>query len=159
MKINRGTLQVAAAAFDHGAPMPQRHSVDGIGVSPELSWVGAPEGTASFALVVHDPDAPVVDGFTHWVVYGIPASTNALPEGVGADHVDGLNSKGTPGWYPAAPPPGHGTHHYFFHLYALDAGLPGLPASLGAAELLSRIDPHILNQARVVGTFRRDVST
>jgi hypothetical protein len=40
-----------------------------------------PNGTRAFAVVVHDPDAPLVDGFTSWVVRGIPADVPRLPEG------------------------------------------------------------------------------
>ncbi|MFE7416831.1 YbhB/YbcL family Raf kinase inhibitor-like protein [Rhodococcus sp. NPDC057529] len=155
MKINKGTLSISSSAFEHGERMPDAHSKNGRGVSPLLSWTGVPEGTKSFALVVHDPDAPLIDGFTHWVLYGIPAQTDSVPEGGGTDYVQGVNSTGAPGWTPAAPPAGHGTHFYYFHLYALDAELD-LPPGLSMAELLREIDPHVINQARVVGTYSNE---
>jgi hypothetical protein len=52
-----------------------------------------------------------------------------------------------------APPPGHGDHFYYFELYALAADLR-LPAGLSRAELLALIGDHILEQARIVGTYR-----
>lgn len=155
MKLNHGTLALTSPAFEMCGRMPDAHSANGAGVSPELSWSGVPEGTRSFALVVHDPDAPRVDGFVHWVLSGIPADATGIPEGGGAEYTQGLNGRGEPGWRPASPPPGHGTHHYFFHLYALDEDLD-LPAGLTAAELLDRIAPHVVNQARLVGTYAND---
>lgn len=42
---------------------------DGANVSPQLSWTHAPAGTRSFALMVHDADAPTGSaGFWHWAV-------------------------------------------------------------------------------------------
>ena len=46
--------------------------------SPALAWSAYPTGTKSFALVMHDPDAPMPGGFYHWVVYNIPAGARAL---------------------------------------------------------------------------------
>ncbi|TQN38009.1 PBP family phospholipid-binding protein [Blastococcus colisei] len=155
MKLNHGTLVVTSTAFSHGGRMPDAHSANGEGVSPELSWSGVPDGTRSLALIVEDPDAPLVGGFVHWVLYGIPADVTSIPEGGGAEYRQGLNSRGELGWRPAAPPPGHGTHHYFFHLFALDDDLD-LPAGLAARDVLDRIDPHVINQARVVGTYSND---
>ncbi|MBV9594442.1 MAG: YbhB/YbcL family Raf kinase inhibitor-like protein [Actinobacteria bacterium] len=134
--------------------MPTDHSVDGRNVSPALTWTGVPDGTRSFALIVHDPDAPLIDGFVHWVVYGIPAGVTSIPSGGGSDFQQGRNGMGSPGWMGAAPPPGHGTHHYYFHLFALDSPMD-LSDGLTARELLDAIGPHVLNQARVVGTYSR----
>src|SRR3990172_4148294 len=45
----------------------------GKNVSPALSWSGAPAGTRSFALLVHDPDAPTRGaGWGHWLGGGLP---------------------------------------------------------------------------------------
>jgi phosphatidylethanolamine-binding protein (PEBP) family uncharacterized protein len=54
---------------------------DARNVSPELSWTGAPAGTQSFAIALHDlvyMQAPP-DPFTHWVMWNIPASSTGLP--------------------------------------------------------------------------------
>jgi Raf kinase inhibitor-like YbhB/YbcL family protein len=158
LKVNLGTLTLSAG-FPHGGALPPQHSVDGPGMSPALAWSGVPAGTGSFAIVVHDPDAPLLNGFTHWVLYGIPASVTSLVEGGGAEFVQGLNGLGETGWRPAAPPPNHGAHHYFFHIFALSEEMPTLPSSLSAVELLARIEPYVLEQARVVGTYERHAPT
>ncbi len=109
-------LRLTSSAFADGAAIPKDNTCQGAGTSPELSWTGAPSGTAAFALVVNDPDAPVAGGFTHWVLYSIPADTSSIPAG-GTAGSPGLNGAGKPGWTPPCPP--SGTHHYVFTLYAL----------------------------------------
>jgi len=155
MKINLGTLTMTSPAFEHGGRMPDKHSSGGEGVSPELSWSGVPDGTRSFALVSHDPDAPLVDGFTHWVIYGIPADATQLFEGATEGFVAGKNGAGGSDWIPLGPPPGHGVHFYYFTVYALDSDL-GLEPGLDRAQLREKIDEHIIAQARIVGTFSND---
>jgi Raf kinase inhibitor-like YbhB/YbcL family protein len=150
-ELNVADLKVTSPAFDHHKRIPDRHSGDGEDVSPALMWSGAPDGTRAFAVVVHDPDAPLVDGFTHWVAYNIPGDANQLPEG-GGEAVSGVNSFGNAGYNGPAPPPGHGTHHYYFWVYALDDDL-GLEPGLERRALLERIEDHVLEQARLVGTF------
>jgi Raf kinase inhibitor-like YbhB/YbcL family protein len=152
MKINLGSLAVTSPAFQHGQRLPDQFSANAAGVSPALAWSGVPEGTQSFAIVAHDPDAPLINGFTHWVVYGIPGDVTAIEEGLGDTYTLGNNGMGEPGWAPAAPPPGHGAHFYYFTVYALDAELD-LKPGLSADELLAIIDEHVLNQARIVGTY------
>ncbi|MEA2301216.1 MAG: hypothetical protein QOE44_1751 [Solirubrobacteraceae bacterium] len=149
--LNLGDLAVASPAFGHHEPIPGRHAGDGEDVAPALEWSGAPEGTRSFAVVVHDPDAPLVDGFTHWVAYGIPGEATGLPEG-GGDALAGTNSFGNRGYNGPAPPPGHGRHHYYFWVYALDEDV-GLEPGLDRRTVLDRIEDHVIEQARLVGTY------
>jgi len=150
MKIHLGSLAITSSAFPHGGRIPDRYADGENPILPPLAWNGAPEEAASFALVVHDPDAPLTHGFTHHVLYNIPATATELTPEIRA--TAGANTAGADTYLAPAPPPGHGDHFYYFELYALDADL-GLPAGLGRADLLTRIDEHIIEQARIVGTY------
>src|ERR1700687_4890319 len=88
-------MRLASPAFRQAASIPIKCTCDGENASPELSWKGAPSQTKSFALLMHDPDAPrlVVFVFTHWVLYNIPASVAALQPNLPRDeHVSGICS-------------------------------------------------------------------
>ncbi len=150
-------MQLTSAAFESGARIPGRHTCEGDDVSPALSWTNVPEGTREFALICHDPDAPLIKpatyGFVHWVLYGIPGTVSELPEGV-ADYLQGGNDFGNAGYGGPAPPPGHGTHHYFFWLLALDSET-GLDAGLTMWELLDRIEPNVIGMNRLMGSYSR----
>ena len=152
-ELNVADLRIKSAAFDHHKRIPERHTGDGEDVSPALTWSGVPEGTRAFAVVVHDPDAPLVDGFTHWVAYGIAGDATGLPEG--AEVTSGQNSFGNTGYNGPAPPPGHGPHHYYFWVYALDEDLDLAPG-LDRRGLIDRIEDHVIEQARLVGTYSHD---
>jgi Raf kinase inhibitor-like YbhB/YbcL family protein len=150
-------MQLTSTAFEPGGPIPTRHTGEADDLSPALAWSGAPQGTRSFALICHDPDAPLVKpgtyGFVHWVLYGIPGSVIDLPEGAG-DYVQGVNDFGNAGYGGPMPPPGHGAHHYFFWLLALDSE-PELPPGLTLWELLEKIEPNVIGMNRLVGTYSR----
>lgn len=154
MGLNIQDLEISSPAFAQGGSIPTKYAKAGEDVSPPLEWSGVPEGTRQLALVCHDPDAPLPHGFTHWVVYGIAPDTTGIPEGGGSGYVEGMNDFGDKGWGGPQPPPGHGTHHYFFWLYALDTEIDG-EAGLTRADLLARIEDHVLEQNRVVGTFEQ----
>ena len=152
MGLNIQDLSISSPAFPAGGSIPQRHAADGDNVSPALEWSGVPDGTQQLAVICHDPDAPLPHGFTHWVVYGIPAETKGIPEGGGSQFTEGVNSSGENGYMGPAPPPGHGPHHYYFWVYALDTTVDAGPG-LSRAELLDRIGDHIIEQNRVVGVY------
>ncbi len=153
-KLNVADLRIKSPAFEGHKRIPDKHTTNGENVAPPLEWSGAPEGTQAFAIVVHDPDAPLVDGFTHWVAYGIPATTTSLPEG-GEGPVQGVNSMGEEGYMGPAPPPGHGPHHYYFWVYALDENVD-LKPGLDRRALYERIEDHVIEQARLIGTYSNE---
>jgi Raf kinase inhibitor-like YbhB/YbcL family protein len=148
------TLTIVSSAFGSGGWIPDRHVREGGDVSPPLSWSGVPRGTAQLALVCHDPDAPRPYGFYHWAVYGVPPSVTELAEAGGTSFIEGRNDFGDHGYGGPHPPVGHGVHHYFFWLYALDRELGSEPG-LSARQLLDLLDGHVLEQNRVVGVYER----
>jgi len=154
MKLRMGTLKLSTPAFQGDGRIPDKHTGVGQNVSPALQWSGAPAGTKEFALVCHDPDAPLPRGFTHWVIYGIPAGTSGILEGGGNKFTEGPNGAGKSGYTGPMPPEGHGPHHYFFWVYALDKAL-GLEPGLDMDALLDAIEDHVIEQARVVGVYQR----
>ena len=105
----------------------------GQNVSPALTWSNAPAGTRSFAIQVHDPDAPTGSGFWHWAVYNIPASAARLDQGAGnsatslpagafggnTDFLDTGATGGNGNYGGPCPPAGDAPHRYVFTLYAL----------------------------------------
>lgn len=149
------TMQVRSADFSEGATIPtaaMARDCGGENRSPQLAWTGAPQGTKSFALIVHDPDAPVPGGFYHWVVYNLNASTRELAANakLGRDQL-GETSAGNAGYYGPCPPPGP-KHHYIFTLYALDIAHVSSDAPLTAPQLQARIAGHTLARGALHGT-------
>ena len=150
-------MQLTSTAFEDGGLIPTRHTGDGEDFSPELRWTNPPDGAEEFAIICHDPDAPLIKpgtyGFVHWVLYGIPGSVDALPEGVSA-YACGSNDFGKQEYGGPMPPEGHGTHRYFFWLFALNSPAE-LDPGLTMWELLTRIEPSVIGMNRLMGTYTR----
>ena len=118
-------MRLTSKSFEDGAVIPGEfafavpdaasHVALSTNRNPQLEWSDAPEGTQSFALVVHDPnvpskgddvnkegrevpaDLPRVD-FYHWLLLDIPADAREIAAG---SQSDGVTAKGKSG--PAAP--------------------------------------------------------
>lgn len=144
--------------FHNGSDIPSQFTCDAADLSPALSWSDPPAGTASYALIADDPDAPA-GTWTHWILYDLPASVTSLPEGVAK--VDELPTGGRQGrndfhkigYGGPCPPPGK-PHRYFFRLYALDHLLSLKPCA-NRAELEQAMRGHILKQAELMGKYKR----
>jgi Raf kinase inhibitor-like YbhB/YbcL family protein len=153
-------LSVSSTAFAEGGPIPKRYTCEGEDAAPPLTWAGAPAGTKSFALIVDDPDAPDPKApqrtWVHWVLYDIPPTTTALPEGgtIPAGTREGRNDWGRTGYGGPCPPIGR--HRYFHKLYALDSVLGDL-GTPGKGEVEKAIKGHVLAEARIVGTYEKEV--
>lgn len=148
------TLSVRSSAFSYGEPLPISCTIDGAGEPPALSWDGVPEHTASLILICEDPDAPFPDPFLHWLVYAIPATARSIATPLPETAIEGQNSTLKSGFTPAAPPLGHGLHHYHFQLFALDTVSTFEPGS-GRSALLEHMRDHVLAWGELVGTYQR----
>lgn len=107
-------MQLATTSFDPGGTIPARYALAKAdpetratladNVNPSFSWWDVPEGTKSFVLICHDPDAPSVGDdvnkedreipaelervdFVHWVVVDLPGELRSIREGEFAEGV------------------------------------------------------------------------
>lgn len=155
-------MRLSSPAFADGGTIPARHACDGADASPELSWSGAPEGTAALALIMEDPDAPP-GTWVHWVLYDLPAGTTGLAEGLskaerppcGGAHGAcwGVREFTRTGYHGPCPPPGR-PHRYIFTLYALSAPT-GLPPGRTKDEALRAMKGRVLAKASLTGLYGR----
>jgi len=136
----------------------------GQNVSPGLSWKNAPAGTKSFAVMVHDPDAPTGGaGFWHWVVVNIPATSSGLPQGAGAGDGKALPAGvqqiatdfGTPGWGGPCPPAGDAPHRYNFTVYALKIDKLELPTNATASLTGFMVNSNAIAKANLSARYGR----
>jgi len=150
-------MAVTSSTFPAGGAIPTRHTGEGADVSPALAWSGAPAETKAFAVICHDPDAPLVKagtyGYVHWVLYNLPASTTSLEEGASVGTC-GLNDSDNTAYNGPMPPEGHGVHHYYFWVLALDDDRT-FDAGLTLWQWLEQAEPHIIAMNRLVGTYQR----
>jgi Raf kinase inhibitor-like YbhB/YbcL family protein len=90
----------------------------------------------------------------------LPSGTSQLPENVpkterlSSGGVQGINDFKKIGYGGPCPPPGD-AHRYFFKLYALDAML-NLKAGARKSDVEAAMKGHILGQAELMGTYKRE---
>ncbi len=152
-----------------GAAIANEQAYDSFGctggnLSPALAWSGAPPGTQSFALLVHDPDAPTGGaGWWHWLVIDIPAGISGLPKGAGRTDGSRLpagassiaTDYGVPGYGGPCPPVGDRPHRYNFTLYALKVARLELPKGATASLAGYLVNANAIGKATLTGTYGR----
>ena len=151
-------MDVSVSTFPKEGSIPKTFTADGADVSPALSWTGVPPGARELAVIMEDPDAPA-GLWTHWALYGLPASTTALDENLpkvptlpnGARQ--GRNTWGRVGYNGPAPPPGR-PHKYFFRVLALSEAL-GLPAGASREALNRALKGKVIEEASFMARYGR----
>jgi Raf kinase inhibitor-like YbhB/YbcL family protein len=161
-KFTLSSPAIAAGGTIADAQVFSGFGCQGGNLSPALSWSNAPQGTQSFALLMHDPDAPSGSGWWHWLIYNIPSNVTSLAAGAGDPKkslapqgtVQGRNDFGSSGYGGPCPPPGK-PHHYYFRLYALKVARLDLPADATAAFIGFNVHAQALGSAEFVGLYGR----
>jgi hypothetical protein len=159
-------LTLTTTAFEDGGIIPNKFTIAASpapSVSPDLAWTHVPEGTVSFALILHDPDtslARTTDEVLHWLIFNIPGSASGLPEAIPNvaqlpdGSIQGLNRAKKPGYLGMGMGSAGPYHHYTWELFALDTKLT-LGPDATRADLLAAINGHILDKAVLIGRFHR----
>jgi Raf kinase inhibitor-like YbhB/YbcL family protein len=156
-------LTLTTPDFKDGGTIPEKYTeaAKPTAVSPALTWTNVPDGTVSFAVLVHDPDTALdktAREFVHWIIFNIPGSAHGLPQGM--PNVAGLpdgsmqlkNSNNQIGYMGmGAPSPGP-AHHYTFEVFALDTRL-NLGPDASQADVLKGMSGHVLDKGVLVGRF------
>jgi Raf kinase inhibitor-like YbhB/YbcL family protein len=155
------TLILQSPDFVHQGEIPKTFTCDGNDNSPALSWSGLPQHTKSLVLIVDDPDAPDPANpkmtWVHWLLYNIPPTVTGLPQAVAGDVLPAGTQQGQNDWKRTGyggPCPPIGRHRYFHKLYALDIELPDLHQP-NKAQLEQTMSGHVIEQAELIGTYKR----
>lgn len=85
---------------------------------------------------------PSVDGVAAWALQPGCAGIRFLRADLGHH-----------GYAGPRPIPGHGPHHYRFHVFALDAAIPNTVTT--AKGLLAAMRGHLLARGTLTGTYQR----
>lgn len=167
---SRGTqaFELTSPDIAEGKTIDMKHVYDsmsctGENLSPELNWSDPPPGTKSFAVAVHDPDAPTGGaGFWHWLVVDIPADVRGLKRGAGDASGKNLPSDaqqletdfGDKAYGGPCPPPGK-PHRYVFTVYALKTEKLGDAAHGRTAVAGFTINQNALAKTSITALFGR----
>ena len=144
-------LVVTSTSFVENGMIPAKYTCEDKNINPPLHIANIPAGTKSLALTLHDPDAPMKGGFTHWVIWNIDVNGDITENFKGA--IQGLNSAKKNGYMGMCPP--SGTHRYNFHVYALDTKL-ALGKNTDKAALEKAMEGHILSGGEITGLYKKE---
>lgn len=167
-RTQRAAFKLSSPDIRPNGPIAMEQVFNGFGcsgqnISPALRWSAAPADTRSYALLVHDPDAPTGGaGWWHWLVVNIPASAAELRKDAGREDGSKLppgcaqinTDFGGPGWGGPCPPVGDKPHRYNFTLYALK--VDRIDTAGASASLVGyMVNGNAIGKARLTGKFGR----
>lgn len=135
----------------------------GANVSPQLYWELPPEGTKSFAITMHDPDAPTGSGWWHWLIFDINKNTTELKTNAGNVRAgltppNAIQSKtdfGTPGYGGPCPPKNDRAHRYVITIHALDVDNLGLDENANPALVGFMLNQHTIQSASLIFYYKQ----
>jgi Raf kinase inhibitor-like YbhB/YbcL family protein len=166
INLNAQTFTLKSNDIDGQATMKQ--VFDGFGctgsnLSPQLYWENAPKETKSFAVTIHDQDAPTGSGWWHWVIFDISNMVSELKTGAGnltknsapTESIQSMTDFGKPGYGGPCPPEGHGYHKYTVTVYALKTEKLGLDKNANPALVGYYLSGNVIEKSSIVFYYKR----
>ena len=152
-----GSFTLTSSEVTDGGALPKDFTGDGSASTLPLEWNGAPEGTKSFALIMHHV-APDMTKW-YWILYDIPATTTTLPKNV--RNVGKLGNNSVNGRCEYAPPhsKGPGEKTYIYTVYALSSPVKVnvQPADVTRDVLLAAMKDKVLASSELRVVYSRMV--
>ncbi|MCK9461263.1 MAG: YbhB/YbcL family Raf kinase inhibitor-like protein [Proteobacteria bacterium] len=158
------SFEVTSLAFGDGETIPAKHTCQAEDRSPPLRFEGAPEETASYAIVMIQADEGA-DAVARWLLWGVAAEAAGIAGGVAlgeepaAGLSQGTNDLGVVGYSGPCPaeveegePEDTATHRYVFRAYALSQPPAVDPGAL-AGQLLAAIDDLVIATGSLEGVW------
>ena len=152
------SITVTSPAFTDGGAMPKSSAGKGVGdnASPALHWDGLPPQTRQVVLIIDDIDVPLPRPLLHTVAV-IEPTVDGVQAGSLQAGTAGMRfipaDLGHRGYAGPRPIPGHGPHHYRFHVFAIDQ--PVADDITSAKALLIAMNGHVLARGVLTGTYER----
>lgn len=148
-------LEVQCAGIKNGK-FQIDHTGRGQDLSPELTLKNLSPDAQALAVTLEDMSHPI-KGFTHWVIWNLPAADKipgAIPAGKTVPALDGAVQGVAYGFhrYAGPKPPGGKRHIYRFTVYALGCKL-GLGSGARKKVFLREAQGHILQSGSICGEF------
>ena len=153
--MEEAILEVLCPGIENGK-FRMDHTGRGQDRSPELVLNHLSPKAKSLAVVLEDMSHPI-KGFTHWVIWNIPAADKVpggIPAGKRVPGLGGAVQGAAYGFhrYAGPKPPRRMRHTYRFTVYALDCKLD-LSGSARKKALLRAAEGHILQRGSISGEF------
>ena len=153
--MKENVLEVFCPGIENGK-FRLEHTGRGRDSSPEIILKNLSSDAKALAVVLEDLSHPI-KGFTHWVIWNIPASDKIpgdIPAGKTVPCLGGAVQGVAYGLhrYAGPKPPRQMRHIYRFTVYALDCKLD-LPSSTRKKGFLRAAEGHILQRGNVSGEF------
>lgn len=150
------TFVLQSPEVTNGGNLPKDYTGDGTSSTLPLEWTGAPQGTKSFALIMHH--VPPDGGFKwYWILYNIPLEVQSLPKNVKDVGTLGNNSVNDRTEYAPPHSKGPGAKTYVYTVYALSAPLQinVPPSRVNREVLLNSMKDKILARAELSVVYSR----
>ena len=155
------SIRLTSPAFADGSAIPSRYAGSGVGqnISPPLAWTEVPSNTVEIALVMQDPDAPLLQPVVHLVAVGLAPRARGVNEGALSAPADraislGRGSFGRVGYAGPRPVRGHGPHRYVFQIFALKRRL-ATKKEPRLGSVMAALSDSVVARGSLVGTYER----